>query len=125
ALTLACAGAAAAAPEAPKVAAGAAAAVSDPARPAAGVARAPDRKPAAMLAFAEVKPGAVVAELLPGGGYFTRLFAKAVGPKGRVYAILPEAAAKAEKPPAVNAIAADPAYANVKVVFVDFAKLPL
>lgn len=102
-----------------------AAAIADPGRPAADVARDADRKPAAMLAFAEVKPGEVVAELLPGGGYFTRLFSKAVGPDGRIYALVTEAQAKAEKPPAVNAIAADPAYANVKVLAADFTAMPL
>ena len=110
---------------APKPSAAPAAAVADPARPEADKARDADRKPADMLAFAEVRPGSVVAELLPGGGYFTRLFSKAVGPKGRVYALLPEAAAKAPKPPAVNAVAADPAFANVKVVFAAFDKLQL
>ncbi|CAN7254322.1 methyltransferase domain-containing protein [Phenylobacterium sp. LjRoot225] len=103
----------------------AAQAIADPGRPAADVARDADRKPAEMLAFAEVKPGEVVAELLPGGGYFTRIFSKAVGPKGRIYAVVTEAQAKAEKPPAVNAIAADPAYANVKVVAAQFAALAL
>ena len=125
ALAIGATGSATAAPRPPQIPASATAAVADPARPAADVARDADRKPAEMLAFSEVKPGAVVAELLPGGGYFTRLFAKAVGPKGQVYAVLPESAAKAEKPPAVNAIAADPAYGNVKVVFADFAKMPL
>lgn len=105
--------------------AAAAAAIADPGRPAAAVARDVDRKPADMLAFAGVKPGQVVVELLPGGGYFTRLFAKAVGPKGRVYAVITEAQAKGDKPPAVNAIAADPAYADVKVVAADFATLAL
>lgn len=100
-------------------------AIADPGRPAADVARDADRKPADMLAFAAVKPGEVVAELLPGGGYFTRLFAKAVGPKGRVYAVITPTQAKADKPPAVNAIAADPAYANVKVVGADFTALDL
>lgn len=102
-----------------------AAAVADTARPEADKARDADRKPGEMLAFARVRPGEVVVELLPGGGYFTRLFSKAVGPQGRVYAVLPEAAAKAEKPPAVNAIAADPAFGNVKVAFADFAKMQL
>lgn len=102
------------------------AAIADPGRPAADVARDADRKPADMLAFADVKPGETVAELLPGGGYFTRLFSKAVGPKGTVYALITQTQAKADKPPAVNAIAADPAYGNVKVVVADFAafKLP-
>lgn len=58
----------------------------DPARPAADTARDAARKPAEMLVFAGIHPGSVVVDLLPGGGYFTRIFAKAVGPKGRVYA---------------------------------------
>lgn len=62
------------------------AAVADPARPAADVARDQYRKPAQMLAFAGITPGKVVVDLLPGGGYFTRIFAKAVEPGGRVYA---------------------------------------
>jgi predicted methyltransferase len=61
-------------------------AVSDSARPATDTARDAARKPAEMLVFAGVKPGQAVVDLLPGGGYFTRVFAKAVGPKGRVYA---------------------------------------
>jgi predicted methyltransferase len=61
-------------------------AVSDGARPQADTARDAARKPAEMLDFAGVKPGQAVVDLLPGGGYFTRIFAKAVGPEGRVYA---------------------------------------
>jgi predicted methyltransferase len=65
-------------------------AVKDAARPATDVSRDAGRKPAELLAFAGVRPGMVVVDMLPGigatGGYFTRLFAKAVGPKGRVYA---------------------------------------
>ena len=62
------------------------AAVADNARPEADTARDTNRKPAEMLAFAGITPGKVVVDLLPGGGYFTRIFAKAVGPKGWVYA---------------------------------------
>lgn len=102
-----------------------AAAVADPGRPAEDKSRDADRKPADMLAFAEVAPGEVVGDFLPGGGYFTRIFAKAVGPKGKVFAIVSEAQAKAEKPPAVNAIAADPAYGNVQVVAASFQTLTL
>ena len=61
-------------------------AVKDSNRPAADISRDAGRKPAELLAFAGVKPGMVVVDMLPGAGYFTRLFAKAVGPKGRVYA---------------------------------------
>jgi len=62
------------------------AAVADASRPAADTARDENRKPADMLAFAGIGPGKVVVDMLPGGGYFTRIFAKAVEPGGRVYA---------------------------------------
>jgi predicted methyltransferase len=62
------------------------AAVADPTRPAADTARDANRKPAEMLAFAGVTPGKVVVDMLPGGGYFTRIFARAVEPGGHVYA---------------------------------------
>ncbi len=62
------------------------AAVADTARPAADTARDENRKPAEMLAFAGITPGKMVVDMLPGGGYFTRIFAKAVEPGGRVYA---------------------------------------
>ncbi len=61
-------------------------AVKDAARPAADTSRDAGRKPAELLAFAGVRPGMVVVDMLPGAGYFTRIFARAVGPKGRVYA---------------------------------------
>jgi predicted methyltransferase len=65
------------------------AALADPGRPAADVQRDAVRKPGEMLAFAEVKPGQKVADLVMGGGYFTRLLSAAVGPQGRVYAYQP------------------------------------
>ena len=61
-------------------------AVSDSARPADDVKRDEGRLPAALTEFAGIKPGMTVVDLLPGTGYFTRIFAKAVGPRGRVYA---------------------------------------
>lgn len=68
------------------------AAVADKSRPAEDSARDAARKPARMLEFAGVRPGMRIGELLPGAGYFTRVFAAAVGPKGKVYAYLPAAA---------------------------------
>jgi predicted methyltransferase len=61
--------------------------LADPVRPAADVARDADRKPAELLAFADVRPGMTIAELAPGGGYFTRILTGAVGNRGHVYAI--------------------------------------
>jgi predicted methyltransferase len=45
------------------------------------------RKPAEVLAFAGVKPGEVIGEYLPGGGYYTRLLSDIVGSSGHVYAL--------------------------------------
>lgn len=54
------------------------------------------RKPADVLAFAGFKPGQTVADWGAGGGYYSRLIADVVGPKGRVYAILTPAFTKKE-----------------------------
>ena len=43
-----------------------------------------------ILAFAGVKPGDQVIDLIPGAAYWTRLFSKTVGPKGHVYGIWPK-----------------------------------
>jgi len=93
-------------------------AVADAGRPKDDTDRDATRLPAETLAFAGVAPGAVVVDLLPGGGYFTRIFSKAVGPAGHVYAIVPEEIAKAhpKSADAAKALAADPAYANVTVL---------
>jgi predicted methyltransferase len=62
-------------------------AVADPARPAAYKAADKFRKPAETLAFAGVRPGMVVGEFYPAGGYFTRMLSDVVGPGGHIYAI--------------------------------------
>lgn len=101
----------------PSIPANIAAAVADPARLQADRARDAERKPAECLAFAGVKSGDRVADLIPGGGYFTRLFSVAVGPKGYVYAFVPSNLDKRmKKPSPVYAIAADPHYPNVSVI---------
>jgi predicted methyltransferase len=94
-----------------------AAAVADPTRPAADRDRDAARKPAEMLAFAGIKPGMVVVDMLPGGGYFTRLFSDAVGPTGKVIAYVPdENLARFPKAlDGLNAIAAEPNHKNVEV----------
>jgi predicted methyltransferase len=61
--------------------------LADPGRPDTDKARDADRKPAETIAFGHVRPGSKVAELAPGGGYFTRILSAVVGAKGRVYAI--------------------------------------
>ncbi len=88
------------------------AAVADPARPAADTARDPFRKPVDMMVFAQVKPGDHVLELIPGGGYFERIFSGVVGPNGHVYEAIPVLGAS-DASPKSNGIAADPHYANI------------
>jgi predicted methyltransferase len=75
-------------PKEPKIPAYVSKAVADPAR--AEDAKIDDRrKGGALVAFSEVKPGDRVLELVPGSGYFTRIFSRVVGPKGHVYAAIP------------------------------------
>jgi len=64
-------------------------AIADPARPEKDRARDAARHPGEILAFAGVKPGDKVGDFIIGGGYFTRILAKAVGPTGKVYAFTP------------------------------------
>jgi predicted methyltransferase len=64
-------------------------ALATPSRPADDRARDSARRTAETLAFAQVRPGQKVADMIIGGGYFTRVFAAAVGPEGRVTAWQP------------------------------------
>ena len=52
------------------------------------------RQPAELVALADLQPGQRVLDLIPGDGYWTRIFSKMVGPRGRVYAMWPEAYAE-------------------------------
>lgn len=97
--------------------------LSDTRRPATDTARDAARKPADMLIFAGVRSGTKVLDLMPGGGYFTRLFAAAAGSEGHVYAYQPtefDNFLKGKEPP-VMAVAA--AYPNVTVVRASVATL--
>lgn len=99
------------------------AALNDSARPAADKQRDAVREPAAMLAFAGIKQGTVIAEMIPGGGYFTRIFSKAVGPTGHVYAFNNPAAA-GRPAPGIVALAADANYkGNVTAVIAPLTEM--
>ena len=96
------------------------AAVNDGGRTPWDISRDADRKPAEVLAFSQIKPGMVVVDLIPGDAYYTRMLAKLVGPKGKVYAVVPgggvftrneRMAQRMGKPPA--SVPADPGYACV------------
>src|ERR1700748_3705198 len=95
-------------------------AVADPNRPADDTKRDAQRIPAQLTEFAGIKPGMSVVDMLPGTGYFTRIFAGVVGPKGHVYAYVGtqgDAAMQANGLAPDNQLAAvKNAYANVGVI---------
>lgn len=103
-----------------------AASIADKNRPAADTARDEARKPAAMLEFAGVKKGDVVVDLIPGSGYFSRLFADVVGPTGHVYAFEPtEFDAEMAKFHHDVPSGTMPNYPNVTYIHASIAKLPI
>lgn len=83
------------------------------------------RSPAEVIAISGMAPGDIVVDYRAGGGYYTRIFSKVVGPEGKVYPA--ESAERMEGRPdrteAVEAIAADPAYSNVEVATPPLAAL--
>ncbi|MEA3062346.1 MAG: hypothetical protein QOJ94_2127 [Sphingomonadales bacterium] len=91
--------------------------LADPIRPDSDRVRDADRKPAEVVAFSGVRPSDKVAELAPGGGYFTRILSGAVGPGGIVYAVSRQAT------PALQAIAA--ARPNVKLAVGPTGTIPV
>jgi predicted methyltransferase len=94
------------------------------ARPQADLDRDANRKPTQTIAFAGIKPGMKVAELAPGGGYYTRMLSAAVGPTGKVYAVAsPGQAARPNGLFTLNGLAA--VLPNVQVVVSDNATLTL
>jgi len=64
------------------------AAVADPAR-AADAEDDARRQIVEIMAFSKVKPGDTVLELVPGSGYWSRVFSGIVGPEGNVYLAVP------------------------------------
>ncbi len=64
-----------------------AAAIAQPTRAEANRKQDVDRLPAAVLAFAGIRPGETVADFQAGGGYYTEMLASLVGPRGKVIAL--------------------------------------
>ncbi|WP_340679646.1 class I SAM-dependent methyltransferase [Paraglaciecola sp.] len=60
--------------------------LSAPERPAADKDRDVTRQPVSVMAFTRVSSGDNVLDLAAGGGWYTELFSRAVGPQGKVYA---------------------------------------
>ncbi|HWG75403.1 MAG TPA: hypothetical protein VN660_01250 [Steroidobacteraceae bacterium] len=90
-------------------------AVDDTTRPEADRKRDADRHPGAVLTFAGIKPGMKVLELMPSGGYYTRLLCRVVGDSGHVYGVNfkfhmpPRPAGAAAGPPRARAARPAPA----------------
>jgi len=95
-----------------------AAALADPDRPADQVARDGLRKPGEVISFAGMKPGDRIGEIMPASGYFTRIFSRVAGPRGRVYAFVPIEEVRNclwSETDGGLALAHDPHYPNVHV----------
>ncbi len=86
----------------------------------------PALKRAEVLAFVGVKPGDKVADII--AGRFVRAFSQAVGPTGKVYAVMPAEIVKRhpEVLGMLQGLTKDPAYANVAVTSppIDHPDLP-
>jgi predicted methyltransferase len=91
------------------------AALADASRPAADKARDAERRSAEVAAFSGVKAGDKVADIWPGGGYYTRIFAALAGPGGHVYMFIPTEAANRRPQTVDNAKALAGGYRNVSV----------
>jgi predicted methyltransferase len=100
-----------------------ASAVADPARPADDSKTDALRDPADTLAFAGVKPGMVVGELFPGGGYYTRMLSDIVGPTGKIYAL--ETSRWQDAVKLDQALVAEPGRANVQLDVEPFGQFKL
>ena len=78
-----------AAPARPAPASAIVAALADPSRGAESRALDEGRRPAEVLAFAAIRPGARVVDWMAGQGYYSELLADVVGPRGHVLAVEP------------------------------------
>jgi predicted methyltransferase len=77
------------------------------------------RHPGELAAFAGIKTGDIVVDLIPGTGYFTKVFSPLVGHDGRVYAVWPDAYATVDGDDLAPMLTAmqDKHYDNVRVFF--------
>jgi predicted methyltransferase len=101
------------------------AAVADTGRPTEQRADDAVRLPAETIAFAMIESGNVVAEVRPGGGYYTRILSRVVGANGKIYAVDSAERLKAtpDRMDKIAALGAEAAYSNIKVATPPFVSL--
>jgi predicted methyltransferase len=78
-----------------------------------------------LISFARIEDRATVIDIFPGDGDWTRLFADAVGPEGRVYAFVPAEVSHFPNDPVgkMRALANEPDRANIEAVSADIVTL--
>lgn len=94
-----------------------AAALANPDRPDADRQRDAARKPEAVVAFTGARAGDRIADVIPGTGYYSRIFSAVVGPQGHVYGVFPvelKSVVKTPLPP--DGATPYPKFANVTAV---------
>lgn len=91
-------------------------ALADPARTDRDRASDEPRHAAEVVSFADVKPGQRVVDLIPGHGYWSVIFSKIVGPKGRVYLVWPNEYDEKKNLDAVRALVKQAQYPNLTLL---------
>lgn len=79
-----------------------------------------------LIRFARVEPGAIVIDVYPGNGVWTRLFSDAVGPDGRVFGFVPTEILdlKSDQVDLVRTLATERGHQNVEGVSADLVAMP-
>lgn len=74
-----------------------------------------------LIRFARIDPGAIVIDVYPGDGEWTRLFSDVVGPEGRVYSFVPTEISelKGDQVERMQTLAKEPGRHNVEVISAD------
>jgi predicted methyltransferase len=98
-------------------------AVADPTRPQSNRDSDALRNPAATIAFAGIRPGMVIGELYPCGGYFSRMLSDIVGAKGKIFGL--ETTRWKGCFPADQTMAAEPGRGNISISAAPFGEFSL
>jgi predicted methyltransferase len=83
-------------------------------------------KLAELIRFSRADAGAIVIDVYPGAGDWTRLFSDVVGPEGRVYSFVPSEVAHFKNDPVglMRTLAKEPGRENVEVISADLVAMP-